>query len=339
MSRHRSPQGRRAHLGPPLFALPATAGVGAARSVPQPTLGLPVRFVATVVAGGALAAAGQQALVAALPAATDGANVLRLSVEQLLGEVSATPAPRVAVAPVVPAAAPVVADAAGLVKAAGLHEAARAGSAAVAPSVALAGSAASPVTAAPATASAAPRTTTASSSAPRTTQPATTAPRTTAPRSTAPRSTAPRSTAPRTTAPAATPEAAAAAVAGGVQVITGRVSSGFGPRWGVKHEGLDVAAPIGTPIHAPLAGTVISSGPATGFGLWVRLQHADGTITVYGHINRSLVTVGQRVQAGQVIAESGNRGDTTGPHLHIGVMINRVYVDPRPWLDQHGIRY
>jgi len=65
----------------------------------------------------------------------------------------------------------------------------------------------------------------------------------------------------------------------------------------------------------------------------------DGTITVYGHINRSLVQVGQRVAAGQVIAETGNRGQSTGPHLHIGVMQNGVYVNPKPWLDAHGFLY
>ena len=102
---------------------------------------------------------------------------------------------------------------------------------------------------------------------------------------------------------------------------------------------MDVAAPIGTPIHVPLAGVVISSGPASGFGMWVRVQHADGTITVYGHINRSFVRVGQHVAAGDVIAETGNRGQSTGPHLHIGVMVNGVYVNPKPWLDARGIRY
>jgi murein DD-endopeptidase MepM/ murein hydrolase activator NlpD len=126
----------------------------------------------------------------------------------------------------------------------------------------------------------------------------------------------------------------------GVQMVTGRVSSGFGGRWGSFHEGLDIAAPIGTPIHAPLAGTVISSGPARGFGLWVRVRHTDGTITVYGHINRSMVRVGQKVSAGQEIAEVGNRGQATGPHLHIEVMTPRgVKINPRPWLDQHRIVY
>jgi murein DD-endopeptidase MepM/ murein hydrolase activator NlpD len=125
-----------------------------------------------------------------------------------------------------------------------------------------------------------------------------------------------------------------------VQVVTGRVSSGFGMRGGVTHAGLDIAAPIGTPIRVPLDGVVISSGPASGFGLWVRVQHTDGTITVYGHINRSLVKVGQKVTAGQQIAEVGNRGQSTGPHLHIEVQTpGGKKIDPRGWLNSHGFRY
>ncbi|WP_243653798.1 M23 family metallopeptidase [Pseudonocardia endophytica] len=133
--------------------------------------------------------------------------------------------------------------------------------------------------------------------------------------------------------------AATAAAGGGVQILSGRVTSGFGQRWGTGHMGLDIAAPIGTPIHVPLAGTVISSGPASGFGLWVRVQHDDGTITVYGHINRSLVSVGEKVSAGQQIAEVGNRGQSTGPHLHIEVVQDGTKINPKPWLDEHGFRY
>ncbi|GAA3042049.1 hypothetical protein GCM10010464_02280 [Pseudonocardia yunnanensis] len=134
--------------------------------------------------------------------------------------------------------------------------------------------------------------------------------------------------------------APAAAVGRAIQMVTGRVTSGFGLRGGTTHQGLDIAAPIGTPIRVPIAGTVISSGPASGFGLWVRVRHADGTITVYGHINRSLVKVGQKVAAGQQIAEVGNRGESTGPHLHIEVVTPAgKKINPRPWLDQHGIRY
>jgi murein DD-endopeptidase MepM/ murein hydrolase activator NlpD len=156
----------------------------------------------------------------------------------------------------------------------------------------------------------------------------------------APRVAAPAAAAPRVAAaprPAVAP--APAAAGGGVRILSGPVTSGFGGRWGTVHQGLDVAAPIGTPIHVPMAGVVINSGPASGFGMWVRVQHSDGTITIYGHINRSFVQVGQQVAAGQVIAETGNRGQSTGPHLHIGVMQNGVYVNPKPWLDARGIRY
>ena len=92
----------------------------------------------------------------------------------------------------------------------------------------------------------------------------------------------------RVAAEAAAAEAAAAAPsiatasAGGVQMVVGRVTSGFGARWGSQHRGLDIAAPIGTPIRVPMDGTVVDSGPASGFGQWVRVEHADGTVTELG---------------------------------------------------------
>src|SRR5262249_35358033 len=101
-----------------------------------------------------------------------------------------------------------------------------------------------------------------------------------------------------------------------VQPVNGTLTSDFGSRWGAHHGGLAIAAPIGTPIHAAEEGTVISAGPASGFGLWVRVMHPDRTITVYGHVNDYQVTVGQQVAAGQQIATVGNRGESTGPHLH-----------------------
>jgi murein DD-endopeptidase MepM/ murein hydrolase activator NlpD len=115
-------------------------------------------------------------------------------------------------------------------------------------------------------------------------------------------------------------------------------TSGFGMRWGAMHQGVDMAAPIGTPIYAVEDGTVISAGPASGFGMWVRLQHADGTITVYGHVNTATVSVGQRVEAGDQIATVGNRGYSTGPHCHFEVWKDGVTkIDPLPWLASRGI--
>ncbi len=118
----------------------------------------------------------------------------------------------------------------------------------------------------------------------------------------------------------------------------GTFTSGFGSRWGVQHLGVDVAAPIGTPIYAVEDGTVLDAGPASGFGMWVRLKHDDGTVTVYGHVDTAVVSVGQRVMAGDQIATVGNRGFSTGPHCHFEVWLNGVdKIDPLPWLASRGI--
>ncbi|WP_280241185.1 peptidoglycan DD-metalloendopeptidase family protein [Nocardia abscessus] len=118
----------------------------------------------------------------------------------------------------------------------------------------------------------------------------------------------------------------------------GTFTSGFGARWGVQHLGIDIAGPIGTPIYAVADGTVIEAGPASGFGMWVRLLHDDGTVTIYGHIDTATVSQGQRVLAGDQIATIGNRGFSTGPHCHFEVWLNGVdKVDPLPWLATRGI--
>ncbi|MCV2489935.1 M23 family metallopeptidase [Geodermatophilus sp. YIM 151500] len=127
---------------------------------------------------------------------------------------------------------------------------------------------------------------------------------------------------------------------GGVALTRGRVTSCYGPRWGTVHQGVDIAAPIGTPIQAADAGVVLEAGPASGFGLAVYVQHADGSITLYGHVDRFFVSAGQVVAAGQVIAEVGNRGQSTGPHLHFEVHEGGLYADrtdPVPWLAARGI--
>ncbi|RBO84564.1 murein DD-endopeptidase MepM/ murein hydrolase activator NlpD [Nocardia puris] len=118
----------------------------------------------------------------------------------------------------------------------------------------------------------------------------------------------------------------------------GNFTSGFGARWGVQHLGIDVAGPIGTPIYAVADGTVIEAGPAAGFGMWVRILHDDGTVTIYGHIDTATVSQGERVLAGDQIATMGNRGFSTGPHVHFEVWLNGVdKVDPVPWLATRGI--
>jgi murein DD-endopeptidase MepM/ murein hydrolase activator NlpD len=120
----------------------------------------------------------------------------------------------------------------------------------------------------------------------------------------------------------------------------GRVTSCYGPRWGTMHQGVDIAAPIGTPIYVPQDGVVLQAGPASGFGQAVYVQHGDGQITLYGHVNQFFVSAGQVVKAGDHIADVGNKGQSTGPHLHFEVHQGGLYasrVNPMPWLQSHGI--
>ncbi|MBY6411140.1 M23 family metallopeptidase [Rhodococcus sp. BP-252] len=123
-----------------------------------------------------------------------------------------------------------------------------------------------------------------------------------------------------------------------VQPVSGVLTSSFGSRWGTHHGGLDVAAPIGTPVLAAADGVVTAAGPASGFGLWVKVMHADGTETIYGHVGNYSVAEGQQVSAGQQIATVGNRGQSTGPHLHFEVHDpSGVKVDPAQWLATRGV--
>ncbi len=138
-------------------------------------------------------------------------------------------------------------------------------------------------------------------------------------------------------APAPAPAAAPAPAPEYVKPADGSLSSGYGSRSGSSHKGVDVANSIGTPIHSVASGKVISAGPATGFGQWVRVQHDNGAITVYGHINTIDVDNGQRVEAGEQIATLGNKGKSTGPHLHFEVIENGSKINPMPWLTERGI--
>lgn len=124
-----------------------------------------------------------------------------------------------------------------------------------------------------------------------------------------------------------------------VAPTVGTFTSSYGARWGTMHWGIDIANRIGTPIVSVADGVVVESGPASGFGLWVRVEHADGTTTIYGHIDRSLVREGQRVKAGQQIATMGNRGHSTGPHLHFEVWNGAgAKVNPITWLRSKGVQ-
>ncbi|WP_262491084.1 peptidoglycan DD-metalloendopeptidase family protein [Mycobacterium simiae] len=123
-----------------------------------------------------------------------------------------------------------------------------------------------------------------------------------------------------------------------VMPTKGIFTSNFGYRWGVLHAGIDLANAIGTPIYAVSDGVVIDAGPTAGYGMWVKLRHADGTVTLYGHVNSTLVDVGDRVMAGDQIATMGNRGFSTGPHLHFEVLLGGTErIDPVPWLAKRGL--
>jgi len=104
--------------------------------------------------------------------------------------------------------------------------------------------------------------------------------------------------------------------------INTRITSYYGPRWGRVHEGLDFAAPMGSPIRAVSSGRVVYSGWATGYGYVVIIEHQKGLRTLYAHNSKLLVRSGESVGRGEVISRSGNTGNSTGPHLHFEVQVN-----------------
>ncbi len=117
-----------------------------------------------------------------------------------------------------------------------------------------------------------------------------------------------------------------------------RISSPYGyrihPISGVKklHAGVDMASPMGTRILAAYDGKVIAASYNSSMGNYIMIDHGDNLITVYMHASALLVSTGQRVSRGDLIAKVGSTGNSTGPHLHFAVRLNGAYVDPMPYL-------
>jgi len=116
--------------------------------------------------------------------------------------------------------------------------------------------------------------------------------------------------------------------------VEGTITSLFGEvRKGGTHGGLDIAAPEGTPIHAPADGVVVKSGPSMGYGRVIIIDHGNGYTTRFGHLSGETVSLGDRVEEGDIIGYVGSTGWSTGPHLHYEVRLNGVPVDPINYLN------
>jgi murein DD-endopeptidase MepM/ murein hydrolase activator NlpD len=106
------------------------------------------------------------------------------------------------------------------------------------------------------------------------------------------------------------------------------------------HWGIDLAAPLGTPIYAAADGVVLRAGPASGYGNAVYIQDADGNVEIYGHMKYYDVAAGDVVSAGDQIAKVGNQGQSTGPHLHFEIHVGGMSgkpTDPQDWLAERGL--
>lgn len=115
-------------------------------------------------------------------------------------------------------------------------------------------------------------------------------------------------------------------------VWSGRVSSPFGMRHGAMHDGIDIAAPAGTPVHAAGSGLVIYVGRMHGYGNTVIIRHPGNYVTVYAHDEANFVHEGEHVTRGEEIGEVGTTGHTTGPNLHFEVRYDNIAHNPLSFL-------
>ena len=117
-----------------------------------------------------------------------------------------------------------------------------------------------------------------------------------------------------------------------VKPISGTITSRYGSRWGTTHTGLDIATSSGTPIKAVAGGTVTYAGVKGSYGNLVIINHGNGVQTYYAHCSKIYVSVGDKVEAGDVVSAVGSTGNSTGPHLHLEVRINGTAVNPQRYL-------
>ena len=123
-------------------------------------------------------------------------------------------------------------------------------------------------------------------------------------------------------------------------IDTWHVSSGFGWRWGKQHDGMDLAAPTGTPLYSMSKGIVLSAGYRPSFGNKVEIQYWDGSISWYAHMSRIDVVAGQELVSGQQVGAVGNTGHSFGSHLHLEFQQTTSHdspLDPVPWLQNKGL--
>lgn len=117
--------------------------------------------------------------------------------------------------------------------------------------------------------------------------------------------------------------------------VSGYVSSRFGAISSIRsgaHTGTDIVCAFGTKIKAVSKGTVIFAQKSGSYGNLIKIDHGNGVETWYAHCNKLYGTVGQKVKAGEVIAEVGMTGNTTGPHLHLEIRVNGVAINPQKYL-------
>ena len=120
-----------------------------------------------------------------------------------------------------------------------------------------------------------------------------------------------------------------------IQPVSGKLTSRYGERSSIRssaHTGLDIANSAGTPIKAAASGTVVFAGTKGSYGRMVIISHGNGVQTYYGHCSSLLVSVGQTVSQGEVIAKMGSTGNSTGNHLHLEIRVNGSSVNPQKYL-------